>query len=78
MDTRLNWYALQIAIELTLPAEKAFDRLYDIKYHKVTKEEVADMKKLKKEHTYPELSEIFGMSQYSICGYVKGRLNPSL
>lgn len=67
----LGYAALATSIVLGCPPDRAFEKLDGRLYHAVTQAEIEDMIKLKKEYSYREMSEIFGMNSGAICKYIK-------
>lgn len=71
MNSDEGYAALALSILLPCPPDLAFIRLEGRRTKRVTPEEIEDMVKLKSEHSYPELSEMFGLSQQHICKMIK-------
>ena len=49
MDNKINYYALQVAIERECNPNHAFEKLEGVSQHKITPEDIADMKALKEQ-----------------------------
>lgn len=71
MISDIGYAALAASILLQCPPDRAFEKLDGKVNHKVSQAEIEDMIKLKAEHSYSQLAEMFGMNPGAICKYIK-------
>lgn len=80
-ELKVNYYALCIAVLTPATPELAFRLMQSDEDPKIiwavrkdiTPQDVEDMKKLKKEMTYPQLAEVYAMSPHQIYERIKRR-----
>ena len=69
----MGYAALAVSIVLECPPDRAFEKLDGKKVHQVTQAEIEDLIKLRKEHDYKQLAEMFGISTKAVSHYLNLR-----